>query len=152
MEVILLEKIRNLGDIGAKIAVKGGYARNYLIPFGKAVLATSANVEKFKKMHAELEKNAVGALQVAKERAEKLSKVVIEVPVKATEEGKLFGSVSTGVIVEALKKDGFDDVKKSEINIPGGQMRQIGEYDVDLMLHTDVTVKIKVNIVAAEEE
>ncbi len=152
MEIILLEKIRNLGDVGKKVAVKGGYARNYLIPYGKAVSATSANLEKFEKMRAELEKNANESLKIANERAEKLTKAVVTIPVKATEEGKLFGSVSVGVITEALKKAGFDDVKKSEVSIPEGPIRQVGEYDIDLILHTDVVVKIKANIVASEEE
>ena len=150
MEVILLEKIRNLGDIGAKVVVKPGYARNYLIPYGKAVVANEENLEKFAKMRATLEKNAAEALKLAEERKAKLEQATINVPVKATEEGKLFGSVSTSTIAHALKNAGFD-VKRSEITLPQGAIRQVGEYEITLLLHSDVTVKIKVNVVAAAE-
>lgn len=150
MEVILLEKIRNLGDIGAKVSVKTGYARNYLIPYGKVVAATEANLEKFAKMREELEKNAALALQQANERAEKLKDMVITIPVKATEEGKLFGSVSTSTIVHALKDAGFE-VKRSEVSMPEGAIHQVGENEITLLLHSDVTAKIKVNVVAAAE-
>jgi large subunit ribosomal protein L9 len=150
MEVILLEKIRNLGDIGAKISVKPGHARNYLIPYGKAVVANEGNLVKFAKMRAELEKNAAEALKLAEERKEKLEVAVVTVAVKATEEGKLFGSVSTSNISHALKDAGFD-VKRSEISMPKGAIRQVGEYEITLLLHSDVTAKIKVNVVAAAE-
>ncbi len=147
MEIILLEKIRNLGDIGEKVSVKAGHARNYLIPYGKAVTATAANLEKFAKMRAELEKNAVEILEHAKERATKLANAVVTVSSKATEEGKLFGSISASTIASSLKDLGFD-VKKSEVSLPQGPIRHTGEYDVTLLLHSDVTAKIKVNIVA----
>jgi len=149
MEVILLEKIRNLGDIGAKVTVKPGFARNYLIPYGKAAAATKANLEKFLKMREELERNAAEALKLAQERAAKLEKAIITIPVKATEEGKLFGSVNTSTIAHALKDAGFE-VKRSELSMPSGVIRQAGEYEIALLLHSDVTVKVKVNIVAAE--
>lgn len=148
MEVILLEKIRNLGDIGAKVVVKSGHARNYLVPYGKAVVANEDNQVKFAKMRDELEKHALEALKFAEERKGKFENVLINVPVKATEEGKLFGSVSTSTIASALKDAGFD-VKRSEITMPQGAIRQIGEYEITLLLHSDVTVKVKVNVVAA---
>jgi large subunit ribosomal protein L9 len=150
MEVILLEKIRNLGDIGAKVVVKPGYARNYLIPYGKAAAASKANLEKFSKMRAELERKAAETLKLAEERKVKLEQAIISVPVKATEEGKLFGSVSTSNISQALKVAGFD-VKRSEISLPQGAIRQVGEYEVTLLLHSDVTVKVKVKVVAAAD-
>ncbi|MDR1057057.1 MAG: 50S ribosomal protein L9 [Coxiellaceae bacterium] len=149
MEIILLEKIRNLGDIGAKVTVRPGHARNYLIPYGKAVIATQANLEKFAKMREEFERNAAEALRVAKERANKLEKAIINIPVKATEEGKLFGSINTSTIANALKNIGFE-VKRSEISMPSGVIRQVGEYEVALLLHSDVTVKIKVNVSPTE--
>ncbi len=150
MEVILLEKIRNLGDIGAKVEVKPGYARNYLIPYGKAAVANKNNLEKFAKMRDELEKNAAAAFKLAEERKAKLEQAVIAVPVKATEEGKLFGSVSTSNIAQALKDAGFE-VKRSEISLPQGAIRQVGEYEITLLLHSDVIAKIKVNVVAAKD-
>lgn len=150
MEVILLEKIRNLGDIGAKVSVKPGYARNYLIPYGKAAVANEENLAKFAKMREELEKHAAEALKLAEDRKAKLEKATITIPVKATEEGKLFGSVSTSTIMHALKDAGFE-VKRSEISMHQGAIHQIGEYEITLLLHSDITVKIKVNIVAATE-
>ena len=150
MEIILLEKIRNLGDIGEKVSVRAGHARNLLIPYGKAVMATAANLEKFAKMRAELEKNAAAALALAQERATKLADTVVTISSKATEEGKLFGSISASLIVDALKNMGID-VKKSEVSMPQGPLRHTGEHEISLLLHTDVTTKIKVNIVADKE-
>jgi large subunit ribosomal protein L9 len=150
MEVILLEKTRNLGDIGEKISVKAGHARNYLIPYGKAVMATAANLEKFAKMRVELEKNAAAALKLAQERSLKLADAVVTISSKASEEGKLFGSITASNISSALKDIGFD-VKKNEISMPQGPIRQIGEYEIILLLHTDVTAKIKVNVIAEKE-
>lgn len=147
MEIIILEKIRNLGSIGEKVSVKAGHARNYLIPYGKAVMATIANLEKFAKIRAELEKNAVEILALAQERAEKLTGTVVTISSKASEEGKLFGSISASTIASSLNDIGFD-VKKSEISMPQGPIRQAGEYDVVLLLHTDVIAKIKVVITA----
>lgn len=147
MEVILLEKIRNLGGIGAKVVVKPGHARNYLIPYGKAVIANEANLEKFSKMREELERNAALAEKLAHERREKLENAVVTISVRATEDGKLFGSVNTSTIAHALKEAGFE-VKRSEISMPQGPIHQVGEYEITLLLHTDVTAKIKVNIVA----
>lgn len=150
MEVILLEKVRNLGGIGDKVTTKAGHARNYLIPYGKAVMATGANLEKFSKMRAELEQKAADALKLAQERANKLVDVVVTIPVKATEEGKLFGSIAASNIVSALKDQNIL-VEKSEVSMPQGAIRQVGEYDISLLLHTDVTAKVKVNVVVATE-
>ncbi len=150
MDVILLEKIRNLGDIGAEVSVKSGYARNYLIPYGKAVLATKENLEKFAKMRAELEKKAAESLKIASLRAAKFQDAVVTIAVKATEDGKLFGSVGTTNILEALKNQGLE-VERSEISLPTGAIRHVGEYVVDLLMHSDVTCKVKVNVVAISE-
>ena len=150
MEIILLEKVRNLGSIGEKVSVKAGHARNYLIPYGKAVMATATNLEKFAKMQVELEKHAAEMLVLAQERAAKLVDAVAVISSRATEEGKLFGSISASTIASSLKDLGFD-VKKSEVSLPQGPIRHTGEYEVTLLLHTDVTVKIKVNIVADKE-
>jgi large subunit ribosomal protein L9 len=150
MEVILLEKIRNLGDIGEKISVKAGHARNYLIPQGKAAIATEANIEKFAHIRAELEKNAAEILKLAQERAAKLIDTAITITSKATEEGKLFGSITASNIVDSLKDIGID-ITKNEVSMPQGPIRQIGECEVILLLHTDVTANIKVNVVAEKE-
>jgi large subunit ribosomal protein L9 len=149
MEVILLEKIRNLGNIGDQVKVKTGYGRNFLIPEGKAVSATKANIEKFTKIRAELEQAAAVALEAAKERAAKLENLAVTISAKATEEGKLFGSIGTSMIVEAIKDAGFE-VKKSEINLPNGPIRQTGEHVVHLLLHSDVTAIVKLNVVPTE--
>ena len=108
MEVILLDKVRNLGDIGAKVSVKPGYARNYLVPYGKAVVANEDSLAKFAEIREELEKNAASALQAAKDRSAKFENASIVIPVKATEDGKLFGSVSASVVRQAFKEAGFE--------------------------------------------
>ena len=149
MEIILLEKVRNLGGIGDKVSVKSGFARNYLVPYGKAVMATKANLEKFAKIRAELEVQALEALSAAKQFAEKLEGAVVNLTSKATEEGKLFGSITASNIVQALEGMGFD-VKKSDISMPEGPIRTAGEHEVALLLHSDVTAKIKV-VVAIEK-
>ena len=150
MQVILLEKIRNLGSIGEEVTVKSGFARNYLVPYGKAVMATKANLEKFSKMRAELEAKAAAELKQAEERAAKLKDLVVTITMKATEDGKLFGSVSAANIADSLKEMNID-VAKKEISLPQGAIRQTGEYEVNLFLHTDITVKVKVNVIAAKE-
>ncbi len=148
MEVILLEKIRNLGDIGSKVIVKPGHARNYLIPQGKAALATAENLEKFTKIREELEQKAALALERAKQRAAKIEEHgPFTMAVKATEEGKLFGSVNALNIAETLEKSGFT-VEKNEISLPQGAIRQTGEFEVTMLLHSDITIKIKINVVA----
>lgn len=151
MEVILLEKMRNLGSIGDKAVVKSGYARNYLIPYGKAVAATKANIEKFDKMREELEKNAAEAFKNAQDRAAKMENVSIDIPMQATEDGKLFGSVGASTVAQSLTDAGFD-IQKSEVDMPQGPIRKLGEYEVVLLLYSDVTAKIKVNVVAIKED
>ena len=151
MEVILKEKIRNLGGIGDKVRVKSGYARNFLFPQEKAILATAENVAKLEAARADLEKTAAEGLHKATERAKALDKLEVVIPAKVSEEGKLFGSIAIREIVIALKKMGFE-VTKSEVSLPQGAIHQIGEYDITLLLHTDVTATIKVKIVAETEK
>lgn len=147
MEVILLEKIRNLGDIGDKVNVKSGFGRNFLLPQEKAVTATSENIAKFEKMRAELEKKAAELLTEAKSRAEALAKLTINVPMRASEEGKLFGSVGTREIVAAVKAAGVE-IDKSEVILPEGPIHELGEFEINLQLHTDLTVPLKINVIA----
>ena len=147
MEVILLEKVAKLGDLGDKVNVKSGFGRNFLIPYGKAVPATEENLKEFESRRAELQANANEVLSVAKDRAEKMADLSITIKANAGDEGKLFGSVGTKDISDELVKNGFD-VKKSEVRLPTGAIREIGEYDINLQLHSDVNVVIKVIIVA----
>lgn len=147
MEVILLEKIRHLGSLGAKVKVKPGFGRNYLVPQGKAVYATPANIAKFEVRRAELEKIASEQLQAAEARRDELLALgVITMTAKAGDEGKLFGSVGARDIAEALTKAG-GLVVKGEVLLPMGAFRQIGEYEVALDLHYDVNCVIKINII-----
>lgn len=146
MEVILLERMRSLGSLGDKVKVKPGYGRNYLIPHGKAVYATANNLAKFEVRRAELEKAAAEKLNAAKARQEKLVALgVITMVGKAGDEGKLFGSIGTRDIADAITHAGVE-VEKSEIHLPMGLLRQVGEYDIDVEFHTDVTTTIKLNI------
>ncbi|HVV67891.1 MAG TPA: 50S ribosomal protein L9 [Gammaproteobacteria bacterium] len=147
MQVILLEKIRNLGNLGEQVKVKPGHGRNYLIPKGKALRATPENIAKFETRRVELEKAEAEHLASAKARAEKLTDLVVEIKAKASEEGKLFGSVGTRDIIEAIHARG-GEVDKSEIELPNGVIRQTGEYEVFVQLHTEVRVAIKVNVMA----
>lgn len=147
MEVILLERFGNLGDLGEEVSVRGGYARNYLIPQGKAVRATPENRARFEERRAELERAANEQLAEAGSRAEKLEGLVVTMVVKAGDEGKLYGSVGTKDIADAVTAEGTE-VTKAEVKLPEGVIRSIGEYDVDLQLHSDVMVTIKVNVVA----
>ena len=148
MEVILLEKIENLGTLGDRVKVKPGYGRNYLLPQGKAAPATPENIAEFEARRAELEKTAAEALAAAEARRDTLADMVITIVAKVGEEGKLFGSVGTSDIADAIKAAGVD-VERNEIRLPSGALRQTGEYDVDLHLHTDVNVIVKLKI---EEE
>ncbi len=147
MEVILLEKIANLGDLGDKVTVKAGYGRNYLIPQGKAVAATEEKIKEFEARRAELEKIAAEKLAVAQKRADAISKLVIVIAHKAGEEGKLFGSVGTHNIADAITEAGAK-VEKNEVRLPEGVIRHIGEYEIDINLHTDVVVTVPVKIEA----
>ena len=148
MEVILLEKVRNLGDLGDQVTVKPGYGRNLLIPSGKAVMATKENIAKFEARRIELEQKAVAELNHARERAERLFDLgEVTVTAHAGDGGKLFGSVGAQDIVDALAVAGFD-AEKREVHIPAGTFRQVGEYDVPLSLHTDVEQSIRVIVIA----
>jgi large subunit ribosomal protein L9 len=146
MEVILLEKVSNLGSLGDKVRVKPGYARNYLIPQGKAAQATRRNLEAFEKRRAELEQTQADALAAAGARAEALKDLRLTIARRAGDEGRLFGSVGTSDIADAAKAAGAD-VHKHEVRLPEGPLRQVGEYDVALHLHADVDVQIKVEVV-----
>lgn len=149
MEVILLEKVHKLGSLGDRVNVKPGFGRNYLIPSGKAVSATADNVAKFDARRAELEKQEQDALNEATARAEKLNETSVSIARKAGEEGKLFGSVGTADIAEAVVATGVE-LTKQEIRLPEGPIRSIGEIELDVQLHADVTATIKVNVVAEE--
>lgn len=148
MEIILLEKVRNLGDVGTKATVRNGYARNYLIPYGKAILATEKNLARLNQMREELENRAIDSLNRARQRAEQLEKIVLTIEAKATEDGKLFGSVNASNLIEELVR--YDiKLEKHEVDLPQGTIRQIGEYEVSILLHTDVSSKVKVQVIAA---
>ena len=149
MEVILLEKIENLGNIGARVKVKPGYGRNYLLPQGKATLATPENVARFESIRAELERKAGDALGVAQARAQQLAGMQINLSAKAGTEGKLFGSIGTIDIAEACTRAGVA-VDRSEVRLADGPIRVLGEHHVELHLHTDVDVPLTV-IVLPEE-
>lgn len=148
MEVILLEKIRNLGALGDKVKVKRGYGRNYLVPEGKAVYATSANVEKFQARRAELEKAAAEKVKAAEVRKQALLALgAITLNAKAGDEGKLFGSIGTRDIAAVITAAGVE-ICKSEIHLPMGALRQVGEYDIAVELHSEVEVVVKLNVVS----
>ena len=147
MEIILLEKITNLGGLGDRIKVKPGYARNFLIPKGKATEATPANLARFEARRAELERVAAELLTKAKTRAEQLAELIVTLSVKTGSEGRLFGSVGAADIANAVSAAGIE-LQKHEIRLSTGSIRQIGEYDVDLLLHPEVKTQIRVNIIA----
>ena len=147
MEIILLEKIENLGAMGDKVTVKPGFGRNYLVPKGKAKPATPENIAEFEARRAELEKIAADALAQAEARREQLDGKTINIAAKAGEEGKLFGSIGTTDITDAVKAAGVD-IERNEIRLPEGAFRQVGEYDVTLHLHSDVNATIKLVITA----
>ena len=149
MEIILMQKVANLGNIGDKVKVKAGYGRNYLLPQGKATLATPENVAKFEARRAEFEKAANEELASAKSRAAKLEGFKLSLTAKAGGEGKLFGSVGNSDIVEALKKAGHT-VERAEVRMPNGPIRQAGEHVVQLHLHTDVNVDLPIVIIGEE--
>lgn len=150
MQVILLEKIRNLGDLGQTVSVAAGYGRNYLIPQGKAVPATEANVQRFEERRAELEAKAAEELAIAQTRAEKLAELTIVIPANSGDEGKLFGSIGTVDIADAATAAGVELAKK-EVRMPEGAIRQLGEYNIVVHLHTDVEASVAVNVVAEDE-
>ena len=147
MEVILLEKIAKLGNLGDKVTIKSGYGRNYLVPQGKAVMATAAKIAEFEARRAELEKAAQDKLNAAQARAEALQKLQIVITHKAGDEGRLFGSVGTHNIAEAITSAGVA-VEKHEIRLPHGAIRHVGEFPVDINLHSDVVVTLPIKIAA----
>jgi large subunit ribosomal protein L9 len=149
MQIILMEKLPNLGQLGDVVKVKDGFARNYLIPQGKAKRATQANLAEFEKRRAELEKAQTEALQQAQERAAKLDGLMVQISQKAGVDGKLFGSVTNVDIAEALKAQGFD-VPRAAIRMPLGPIKQIGEQTLNVALHADVVVSIKVSVLGEQ--
>ena len=149
MEVILLEKIANLGNLGDVVKVKDGYARNFLIPTGRARRATQANMEAFAAQKAELERVAAEKLADAQQRGEKLEGVSVKIGQKAGVDGRLFGSVTNADIADALKALGHD-VAKADVRLPDGPFKAAGEYAVVLGLHHDVTANITVTVVGEQ--
>ncbi|KAA0016149.1 50S ribosomal protein L9 [Salinicola corii] len=147
MEVILLDNIGKLGDLGDKVTVKPGYGRNYLVPYGLAVPATKDNVEAFEAQRAELEALAAERKAQAETRAAQLAEIELSLVAKAGEEGKLFGSIGPRDLAEAMAQAGIE-VAKSEVRMPEGPLRQTGEYDIALQLHAEVTSSVRVVVVA----
>ncbi|BCZ97197.1 TPA: 50S ribosomal protein L9 [Legionella pneumophila subsp. pneumophila] len=149
MEVILLEKVRNLGNLGDKVHVKSGYGRNYLIPQNKAVFATEQNIELFEKRRAELEKKAQQDLANAEQRAAKLNDTTIVISAMASDEGKLYGSVGVNEIKDALIEKQIE-ISKREIVMPEGPLHSIGNYVVEVHVHSDVVANLQVEIIPAK--
>jgi large subunit ribosomal protein L9 len=145
MQIILLEKVANLGQLGDVVKVKDGYGRNFLIPQGKAKRATEKNKAEFEARRAELEKQQAEILGQAQARAEKLEGITVQISQKAGVDGKLFGSVTNVDIAEALKGLGVE-VAKAEIRMPNGHLKQIGDYPISVALHTDVAANITVAV------
>jgi len=149
MEVILLNKVENLGELGDKVTVRSGYARNYLIPQGRAKFATAANIAEFEARRAELEAEAAAAIAAATERQASLDGLAITIPAKEASDCKLFGSINNIDVLAAITQAG-QTVEKREIRMPDGAFRTIGEHSVELHLHTDINATITVNIVAED--
>ncbi|MDC2825101.1 50S ribosomal protein L9 [Rodentibacter pneumotropicus] len=148
MQVILLDKIAHLGNVGDQVDVKSGFARNFLIPQGKAVMATKANIEHFEARRAELEEKAAKSLAAAIDRAERLEALEkVTIASKAGDEGRLFGSITTRDVAEAVTSAGVE-VAKSEVRLPNGPIRTLGEYDVRFQLHSEVFAALNITIVA----
>ncbi len=148
MQLILLEKVVNLGQLGDIVKVKDGYGRNFLIPQGKAKRATEQNKAEFEARRAELEKQQAAVLADALARAEKLEGLMVQISQKAGVDGRLFGSVTNTDIAEALKAQGFE-VAKADIRMPEGHLKQIGDYPITIALHHDATAKITVSVLGA---
>ncbi len=149
MDVILLQKVANLGNIGDRVKVRSGYGRNFLLPGGKATLATPDNVKRFEARREELEKLAREQMSGAEERAAAMKDFKLTITAKAGTEGKLFGSIGTSDVAEAATKAGFK-VERSEVRMPNGPLRTVGEHSVGLHLHADIDVPLTVLIVAEE--
>jgi large subunit ribosomal protein L9 len=147
MEVILLQKVEHLGNLGDKVRVKGGYGRNFLVPSGRAVTATADNIKAFEERRAELEKKASGELGEARDRKEKIEQLTVSIARKAGEQGRLFGSVGASDIAEAVTAVGVS-LEKREVRLPEGPFHAVGEYEVQLHLHTDVSATLRLTVVA----
>lgn len=147
MEVILLERVGRLGTVGDRVKVRSGYGRNYLLPQGKAITATAQNIAAFEARRAELEASAGERRKSAESRAAKLAELVVTITANAGDEGKLFGSVGARDIADAITAAGVE-VAKSEVKLPSGTLREVGQYDVDLQLHDDVVQTVKLVIEA----
>ncbi|MCB5184245.1 50S ribosomal protein L9 [Methylobacillus gramineus] len=149
MQVILLEKVVNLGNLGDIVKVKDGYGRNFLIPQGKAKRATESNKAEFEVRRVELEKQQAAQLAVSQQRGEKLAGFLLQVTQKAGVDGRLFGSVTTGDIAEALTAQGFETAK-SEVRLPDGPLKTIGDHQISIALHHDVVVEITVSVLGEQ--
>lgn len=153
MEIILLEKIHNLGRLGDRVSVKSGYWRNYLLPQKKAVLATPENIAVVEAKRAELEKVSAEKRAEAQARADKLHETHITITAKAGDEGKLYGSLAARDMVEAIEKATNVTIEKNEVHMPeGAAIRMLGDYDIEIRLHADVITNVKVSVVAEAEE
>ena len=149
MQVILMEKVANLGELGDVVKVKDGFARNYLIPHGKAKRATEANLKAFESRRAELEKAQAESFAKAQERAAKLEGLTIQITQKAGPDGRLFGSVTNYDIVEALTKQGHE-VERANVRMPQGPLKQVGDYTIQIALKTDVTATVTVSVLGEQ--
>ncbi|MFZ2508314.1 MAG: 50S ribosomal protein L9 [Steroidobacteraceae bacterium] len=149
MEIILLQKIANLGDVGDRVRVRAGFGRNYLLPGGKATLATPENIAKFEARRAELETRAAADLEAAQTRARALEGFKLTLTAKAGSEGKLFGSISTTDIAEACSAAGHR-IERAEVRLPGGPIRTVGEHVITLHLHSDIDIEVPLTVVAEE--
>lgn len=147
MKVIMLEKIGKLGNIGDVANVKAGYARNYLLPYGHAIAANKSNLEAFEARRAEVEAAAAERLAAAEARAEKLVDLVVTIATNAGDEGKLFGSIGTRDIADAITAAGVE-VAKSEVKMPEGVIREVGEYQINVQMHSEVITAVQVNVEA----
>ena len=147
MEIILLEKIPNLGSLGDKVTVRPGYGRNFLIPQGKAVAATPEKIKQFEERRAELEKKAAEVLAAAESRAASIAAISVTIAHKAGDEGRLYGSIGTRDIADAAPAQGIA-VEKGEVRLPNGAIRQVGDYEIGIQLHGDVTAVLKLAVVA----
>ncbi len=147
MQVILLEKVGRLGNLGDKVNVKPGYGRNFLLPYGKAVAATETNVAEFEQRRAELEAASAARRATAEGRAARLAELVVSIAANAGDEGKLFGSIGTRDIADAVSAAGVE-VEKSEVRLPNGVIRETGEFEVDIQLHSEVTQTIRLVVTA----
>ena len=151
MQIILLEKVINLGGLGDVVKVRDGYARNYLIPQGKAKRATPASLSEFEKRRAELEAAQATALTAAQEKGARIDGLLLQITQKAGVDGRLFGSVTTVDIADALKGQGIE-VERSNIRLPQGPLKQVGDHEIAIALHTDVVVHIKVSVLGETQQ